>query len=80
MKLSATVERTSVGTVLSKLVQEEGDTSSHLRGLLSEGPHHMDDVELHRDEVAAHSEVFAGLQHLWVVVEEEGRPTALIAN
>ena len=80
MKLAATVDRTSVGTVLSKLAQEEGDKSSHLHGWLSEVPHHMDDVELHRDEVAAHSEVFAGLQHLWVVVEEEGRPTALIAN
>ena len=32
MKWSATVERTSVGTVLSKLGQEEGDRSSHLVG------------------------------------------------
>jgi hypothetical protein len=64
MKLAATVDRTSVGTVLSKLAQEEGDKPSHLDDWLSEVPHHMDDVELHHDEVAAHSEVFADLQHL----------------
>ena len=78
--LAATVGGTCAGTVPSMLEQEEGEKSSHLDDWLSGVPHHMDDVELHHDEVAGYSEVFAHFQHMWVVVEEEVSPTVLTAN
>ena len=71
---------TTAGTVPPMLEQVGEGKPTHSDDWLSEVPHRMGDVELHHEEVAGHSEVFAHHQYMWVVVEEGARSTVLTAS